>query len=167
MESRLRFFKIFLVVTIFLNALLSILNYYLVAKYIPGLKTDPGILLLLSSLIFFLIAAIIVLVLSKRYPYQHISNRMEGFVFTFGIITFLLSLADLLPVYAFIDIAIDLQKRDEDRMSSALLFVSLSSLIPIICAVFTAVNSFRLLKIIRKNSFYLAQQLKNIGTDNE
>jgi hypothetical protein len=166
MESGLKFFKIFLFITIFLNIILLGINYSVLSSAFPGLISDPGIMLLLASLIFFSFAEVFVLILSKRYPHHPISNTIEGFIFTFSIITFLLVFVDLFIMYVFIDIAIDLQKRSDD-LSSTLLLVSVSFIIPIACAVYTAINSFRLLKIIRKNRLNLAQQIKNIGADNE
>lgn len=167
MESRLKFFKLFLIISIFLNATLAILNYYLLTKDIHKWRTDGGVLLLISSHIFFLISAIFILLFLKKYPSQHVSNTTEGLLFTFGIITFLLSLVDLFFVYAFIDIAIDLQKKRNNPITTALLFVSVSFLISMSSGVFASINSFRLLKIIRKNRLNLAQQIKNIGTTNE
>jgi hypothetical protein len=163
MESRSKFFKLFLVVTIFLNAALAILNYHLLTKDIPKWRTDWGVLLLTSSLIFFLISSIFVFFFLKKYPSQPISNITEGLVFTFAIITFLISTVDLLLICIFFDIAINLQKKSDNPITQALLFVSASFVIAITCAVFISVNSLRLLKIIRKNRLILAQQIKNIG----
>ena len=167
MESRLKFFRVFLVIAILLNAVLVVLNYYLLTKDIPEWKTDWGVLLLLSSLIFFLISAIFILFLLKKYPSQHISNTTEGLVVTFAVITFLVSLMDLLLIYVFFDIAIDLRKKKDNLISSALFFVSASFVVSISCAVFASINSLRLLNIIRKNRLHLAQQIKNIGTNYE
>jgi len=163
MESRLRFFKLFLAITIFLNAVLPILNYFLLTKDIPKWRSDGGVLFLISSLIFFLISSIFVLFLLKKYPSQFVSNKTEGLVFTFAIITFLVSLVDLFFTAAFFYIAIDLQNKGDNLISRTLLFVSGSFVIAITCAIFVSVSSLRLLKIIRKNRLNLAQQIKNIG----
>jgi hypothetical protein len=167
MESWLKFFKLFLIITIFFDAVLSTVGFYLLTKYIPQLRSDTGILVLLSSAVFFMISAFFVLFLLKRYPSQPISNTAEGFVFTVAIITFLLSLVDLLLIYTFFDIAIDLQNNKKNLVTTVLLFISVPSVIAVASAVFIAINSFKLLKIIRKNRWNLAQQIKNIGTENE
>ena len=65
MESRVKFFKIFLLVTIFFDAALFTLGFYLLTKYIPQLSSDASILVLLSSLVFFMISAVFVLFLLR------------------------------------------------------------------------------------------------------
>ena len=167
MESRLKFFKIFLIITIFFDAALSTLGFYILTKYIPQLGSDTGILVLLSSLVFFMISAGFVLFLLKKYPSQPISNTAEGFVFTFAIITFLCSLVDLLLIYSFFDIAIDLEKKSRNLVTTTLLFISIPSVIAVAGAVFISISSFRLLRIIKRNRWKIAQQIKNIGTDYE
>ena len=167
MESRLRFFKILLLITIFFDAALSSLGFYLLTKYVPQLRDDAGILVLLSSLVFFMISAVFVLFLLKKYPSQPISNTAEGFVFTFAVITFLCSLVDLSLIYLFLDIAIDLRKKSNNLVTTTLLFISISSVITVAAAVFISITSFRLLRIIKRNRWNLAQEIKNIGTDYE
>jgi hypothetical protein len=129
--------------------------------------SDTGILVLLASVVFFLISAIFVLFLLKKYPSQPISNIAEGLVFTFAIITFLLSLVDLLLVYVFFDIAMDLEKEKVNVVTTTLLFITIPSVIAVAAAVFIAINSFRLVKIIRRNRLNLAQEIKNIGANYE
>lgn len=167
MESRLRFFKILLLITIFFDAALSSLGFYLLTKYVPQFRDDAGILVLLSSLVFFMISAVFVLFLLKKYPSQPISNTAEGFVFTFAVITFLCSLVDLSLIYLFLDIAIDLRKKSNNLVTTTLLFISISSVITVAAAVFISITSFRLLRIIKRNRWNLAQEIKNIGTDYE
>ena len=167
MESRLKFFKIFLLITIFFNAALSTVGFYLLTKYIPQLRSDTGILILLSSLVFFMISAVFVFFLLKKYPSQPVSNTTEGLVFTFAVITFLCSFVDLLLIYTFFDIAIDLRKKSRNPVTTTLLFISIPSVIAVAAAVFISFSSFRLLRIIKKNRWNLAQEIKNIGTNYE
>ena len=167
MESRLKFLHLVVLITIFLYALLLFLNYFLITGKIVTWKTDLFFMLFISSFIIFLINSIAVLLLLKKYPAHFVSNKFEGFLYLFAILTFLFALIDLLHIYAFTYIAFDLKKNRDSPLAPIMMFASISSAIATISAIFIAINSFRLLKTIKRNYWTLAHQIKNIGTDYE
>lgn len=167
MESRLKFFHLVVLITIFLNALLFFLDYFLITGKVVIWKTDLLFMLFISSFVIFLINSIVALLLLKKYPAQFVSNKFEGFLYLFAILTFLFALIDLFHIYVFTGIAFALKKKREDLLAPILMFASISSSIATISAIFIAINSFRLLKTINRNYWALAQQIKNIGTDYE
>ena len=167
MESRLKFFHLVVLITIFLNALLLFPNYFLITGKIVTWKTDLFFMLFILSFIIFLINSIVVLLLLKKYPAQFVSNKFEGFVYLFAILTFLFALIDMLHIYAFTYIAFDLKIKGDNPLTPILMFAAISTTIATILAIFIAINSFRLLKTIKRNYWTLAHQIKNIGTDYE
>lgn len=70
-------------------------------------------------------------------------------------------------MYVFFDIAMDLEKEKGNLVTMTLLFISIPSVIAVAAAVFIAINSFTLVRIIRRNRLNSAQEIKNIGTNYE
>ena len=167
MESRLKFFQLTLLIGIFLNASLLFLNYFLLTGKVVRWETDDFFIFFILSFIVYLSSSIIVLLLLKKYPAQFVSNKLEGFVYLFAILTFIFALFDILHIYVFTKIAFDLKTKTANPLSPILMFAAISSAIATILAIFIAINSFRLLRTIKRNYWTLAHQIKNIGTDYE
>ena len=167
MESRIKFFQLILLISIFLNALLVFLNYFLLTGQSVRWETDDFFAFFILSFFIFLVNSVIVLLLLKKYPAQFVSNKLEGFVYLFAILTFIFTLFDLLHIYVFTKIAFDLKTKTGNPLPPILMFAAISSAIATILANFIAINSFRFLKTIKRNYWTLAHQIKNIGTNYE
>ena len=167
MESHVKIFRIFIIITIFLTFILLVSVYYFLVTRHPSWDIDFMTILFFLSFIIYLGNSIVVLLLIKKYPAQYISNTLEGLIYLFAILTFLFNLISVLFIYVFTENAFELEGERKKLLMPSLLFASISSGITTFCAAFTAINSFRILKIIKRNWWDLAKQIRNIGTGYE
>jgi hypothetical protein len=110
-----------------------------------------------------MINALIVLWLVRKYPADYISNVLEAFVYISAILTFI-----SIPVLVFFDFTIanvytGMHTREKDILRPILLVSIIGSALGMACSAYITINSFRLLKHIKKNRIALAHQIKNIG----
>ena len=119
----------------------------------------------ISPLIFFLINSLYILFfLNIKYPDQQISNKMEGFLYLFAVLTFLSGFFVIFFNSVFVS---NILEDSFDPYKKVWRYVSIPSCIVMICSVSSAIYSFKILKSIRRNRQELAQQIRNIGTGYE
>lgn len=165
MNSRVRFFRLFAIVNIFLQSILAILVFYFLMVRHTSWDFDFMTALFFTQFIVYIIGSVIILFLINKHPAQNISNAFEGIIYLQAILIFIFNLISLLFIYLFIEIALSLDEERKRYLKPTFFLLSFFSLAASICAAYTAINSFRLLKTIKKNWSSLTNELKNIGTD--
>jgi len=164
MNSRIRLYWIVLIINVILVSIaMALAGYFTTTTLSPFIKDNSWYFIL--PLFFFLMNSLYILFFLRiKYPHQQISNKIEGFLYLFAVLTFLSALF----VIFFNSIIISNILEDSfNPYKTIWQYVSIPSCIVMVCSVANAIYSFKILKNIRQNRQKLAQQIKNIGTGHE
>lgn len=162
MASEIKFFRLFVIASLILYPALCILLFYLLIIYLYSGEFDTLTILFLSTFLIYLVNAVIVLELLRKYPADRISNALEAIIYVAAILSFIST-----PISGFFDFTIvnvytGMDTPEKDILRPLMLVSTIASAFATACSFYIAINSFRLLKLIKKNRITLAQQIKNI-----
>lgn len=168
MEQHIKSYRLLVVFNVISTPLLFLLNLYFFALIsMIWLSALFYWLFFITFLLYFIHSLFVLSFIKSKYPSHHISNRSEGFIYLFAIVTFITVAWSFVYIFLFADEAFELLHNGRNRLSPVLFFASGSSVISSVSSAIIAFYSFRLLKTIRKNRQAFADQIKNIGSGNE
>lgn len=163
MASDIKFFRLFVIASVTLYPALCILLFYLLIIYLYSGEFDTLTILFLSTFLIYLVNAVIVLQLLRKYPADRISNAFEASIYVAAIFSFISTPISGLFDFTIVDAYTGMDTPEKDIMRPLMLVSTIASAFAMACSFYIAINSFRLLKLIKKNRITLAQQIKNIG----
>jgi glucan phosphoethanolaminetransferase (alkaline phosphatase superfamily) len=161
MASDIKFFRLFVVASVILYPALYLLLFYLLIIHLYSGQFDTLTILFLSSFLIFLGNAVIVLQLIRKYPADGISNAFEAFIYVAAILSFITTPIAVFFDFTIVNVYTGMSTPKKDILRPLMLVSTIASAFA--TAFYIAINSFRLLKLIKKNRTILAQQIKNIG----
>ena len=167
MSSQVKFHQLFVIMTLFLYPLLFASAALTFVLKFPRWDFDLITVLLFCTFLVYIGLAIVVHILIKKYPAGTVSNSLEGCIYVFAVLTFVSSAFTLFFILVLAQIAFEAHEEKEIVVRFPLLFISASSVLASFFGVFTAVYSFRLLKLIKRNCLELARQIKDIGSNDQ
>lgn len=161
MDSRIRLYRFVLIINAMLISIAIVLAVYFTTT-MSSLFIKETRWCFILPLIFFLINSLyIMFFLNIKYPELQISNKIEGFLYLFEVLTFLSGFFVIFFNSVFVGNILD---DNFDPHKKIWQYVSIPSCIVMICSVSNTIYSFKILKNIRRNRQELAQQIRNIGT---
>jgi hypothetical protein len=164
MGTEIKFFRLFVLASIFLYPALCLFLCYFLVFHQPSWNIDDLTILFLLTFIIYLINAIVVYRLILKYPAKHISNAFEGCIYLCAILSFIFNIISILFIFGISMAFSQLEAGGKDILRTFMIITSISSALSLSWAIYIAVNSFRLLKIIKKNWVTLVHEIKNIGS---
>jgi|GEM_PF-6118600 len=164
MGPEIKFFRLFVIASIILYPALCLLLFYLLVIYLYSGAFDTLTTLFLSVFMIYMINALFVLGLIKKYPADRISNTIEAVIYIGAILSFFFTPISLFFDFTIINVYTEMATPEKEILRPLMLTSTIASLFAASCAIFTAINSFRLLKTIKKNRLALANEIKNIGS---
>lgn len=165
MDQRMKIYWLLLIVNVILTSIAILSVIYFVSSSNWAFTADDVWQFILPLIFFLLNSLFILFFIKNRYPVKNISNKIEGFAYMFALFTFLSAFLILL-INSVIAVNV-IEKGSTSRFRLFLFYVSIPSGLAMIVSVTLAIYSFKVLNAIRTNLRKLAQQIKNIGTENE
>ena len=165
MDSTIRFYNNLLIAN-FVLAVASIISaLYFIKSELSNTFTQKYSSYFITPLIICLLTTLFLqLFLRSKYPNNHISNKVEGFLYFFAIFTICSVILIYLMIAAFTSSAIEWIKVHPNPMTNALIYVAAPSFIVSTLSIIMIISSFRIANKIRKNLQQLADQIKNFGS---
>ncbi len=163
MASDIKFFRLFVIASVILYPALCLLLFYLLIIYLYSGQFDTLTILFLSSFLIYLVNAVIVLQLVRKYPADGISNVFEASIYVAAILSFISTPIAVLFDITIVNVYTGMGTPEKDILRPLMLVSTIASAFATASSFYIAVNSFRLLKLIKKNRITFAQQIKNIG----
>ena len=163
MTSDIKFFGLFVIACVILYPMLCILLFYLLIIYLYSGQFDTLTILFLSTFLIYLVNAVIVLQLVRKYPADGISNAFEAFIYVAAILSFISTPISVFFNFTIVNVYTGMNAPEKDILRPLMLVSTIASAFATVCSFYIAINSFRLLNLIKKNRITLAQQIKNIG----
>ena len=163
MASDIKFFQLFVIACVILYPALCLLLFYLLIIYLYSGQFDTLTILFLSGFLIYSLNAIIVLQLIRKYPADPISNGFEAFIYVAAILSFIYTPISVFFDFTIVNVYRGMGTPEKNILRPLMLVSTIASAFATTCTFYIAINSFRLLKLIKKNRLTLAQQIKNIG----
>ena len=163
MASDIKFFRLFVIASVILYPALCVLLFYLLIIYLYSGEFDTLTMLFLSTFLIYLLNAVIVLQLIRKYPSDRISNAFEAFIYVAAFLSFISTPISGLFDFTIVNVYRVMDTPEKDILRPLMLASTIASAFATGCSFYIAINSFRLLKLIKKSRITLAQQIKNIG----
>jgi len=163
MASDIKFFRLFVIASVILYPALCFLLFYLLIIYLYSGQFDTLTILFLSTFLIYLVNAVIVLRLIRKYPADGISNTFEAFIYVTAILSFIFTPISMFFDFTIVNVYTGMNTPEKHILRPLMLVTTIASGFATACSFYIAINSFRLLKLIKKNRITLAQQIKNIG----
>jgi hypothetical protein len=164
MASDIKFFRQFVIASVILYPALCLLLFYLLIIYLYSGQFDTLTMLFLSTFLIYLVNAVTVLQLIRKYPADGISNAFEAFIYVAAILSFISTPIAIFFDFTIVNVYTGMGPPEKDILRPLMLISTIASAFATTCSFYIAINSFRLLKLIKKNRITLSQQIKNIGT---
>ena len=163
MASDIKFFRLFVIASVIFYPASCLLLFYLLIIYLYSGQFDTLTILFLSTFLIYLVNAVIVLQLIRKYPADRISNAFEAFIYVAAIFSFLYTPISVFFDFTIVNVFREMDNPQKDILRPIMLLTTIASALATASSFYIAINSFRLLKLIKKNRITLAQQIKNIG----
>lgn len=161
MDQKIKAYSILLVVNIAFNSIAIAMALIFILSPSSNLAPGDAWLFILPLFFFLMDSLYIQLFIRHKFPAEHISNKIEGFTYLFGILVFLSAFFVLLPNFF---MASNVIYDGPGKYRSFLTCITIPSTLMMISSIIIAIYSFRLLNTIRKNRHHLVQQLKELGS---
>ena len=163
MASYIKFFRLFVIASVIFYPASCLLLFYLLIIYLYYGQFDSLTILYLSTFLIYLVNAVIVLQLIRKYPADRISKAFEVFIYVTAILSFLYTPISVFFDFTIVNVYRGMDIPEKDILRPIMLVTTIASAFATACSFYIAINSLRLLKLIKKNRKTLAQQIKNIG----
>ncbi|HKC35263.1 MAG TPA: hypothetical protein VKB95_04340 [Chitinophagaceae bacterium] len=164
MDSKIRLYSSLLIANIVfaLASLISVL-YFIRSEFSTAFTQKYSYYFIIPLVVYLLATLFFQLFLRSKYPNNYISNKIEGFLYLFAIITICAVIMIFLMISAFLSSAFDWINIKPNPITHVLIYVAAPSFIVSILSIIVIISSFRLTKAIRKNLQQLVDQIKNFG----